>query len=122
MLPADKMSQGNMDANKQNTSVYVAAYTDDDTLAWPGQGYRSLWLSITGSAKVCAVTLPPVNQIVGEFLFVSSPTIESTCSITVNDAGDETLQAAVTLDTSSDAFVFISDGKRWYCLAAIDAT
>jgi len=59
------------------------------------------------------VTLPPVADAAGLIFFIVS-IIANSKTITVTDAGDESQFSDLTLDTTDDHAILISDGLRWY--------
>ena len=61
------------------------------------------------------LTLPPVVEAAG-LLFSIVSVIADVQAVTVTDAGDDANFVDLTLDTTDDAALLMSDGNRWWVL------
>tara|TARA_R110000824_G_scaffold77767_4_gene196584 strand:- start:6710 stop:7042 length:333 start_codon:yes stop_codon:yes gene_type:complete len=66
------------------------------------------------TAGAIALTLPYVADAKGKSYFVTSSTDSSSNNITINDAGDETGQNEITLNSIDESTSFYSNGLAWF--------
>ena len=66
------------------------------------------------AAQAIALTLPYVADAKGRTYYVTSSSDSSSNNITINDAGDETGQGTITLNSIDESASFYSNGLAWF--------